>query len=124
MKKLIIIKYAELNTKKDNKSFFIKTLVKNIETALIDIDKEIVYDTGRMFIYSSDLDAVISKLQKVFGIHEIEIGYELENNSMETIENSLKELIIDKDIDTFKVETKRSDKNYPLKSPEISKKLG
>ena len=124
MKKLIIIKYAELNTKKDNKSFFIKTLVKNIETALIDIDKEIVYDTGRMFIYSSDLDTVISKLQKVFGIHEIEIGYELENNSMETIENSLKELIEDKDIDTFKVETKRSDKNYPLKSPEISKKLG
>ena len=124
MKKLIIIKYAELNTKKDNKSFFIKTLVKNIETALIDTDKEIVYDTGRMFIYSSDLDTVISKLQKVFGIHEIEIGYELENNSMETIENSLKELIKDKDIDTFKVETKRSDKNYPLKSPEISKKLG
>ena len=124
MKKLIIIKYAELNTKKDNKSFFIKTLVKNMETALIDIDKEIVYDTGRMFIYSSDLDAVISKLQKVFGIHEIEIGYELENNSMETIEGSLKELIKDKKIDTFKVETKRSDKNYPLKSPEISKKLG
>lgn len=124
MKKLIIIKYAELNTKKDNKKFFLKQLLKNIEAALEGLDKEIVYDTGRMFIYSSDLDAVISKLRCVFGIHEIEIGYELENNAFETIENSLKELIKDKNINTFKVETKRSDKNYPLKSPEISSKLG
>lgn len=124
MKKLIIIKYAELNTKKDNKKFFLKQLLKNIESALEGLDKEIVYDTGRMFIYSSDLDAVISKLRCVFGIHEIEIGYELENNAFETIENSLKELIKDKSINTFKVETKRSDKNYPLKSPEISSKLG
>ena len=124
MKKLIIIKYAELNTKKDNKKFFLKQLLKNIESALEGLDKEIVYDTGRMFIYSSDLDSVISKLRCVFGIHEIEIGYELENNAFETIENSLKELIKDKSINTFKVETKRSDKNYPLKSPEISSKLG
>ena len=124
MKKLIIIKYAELNTKKDNKKFFLKQLLKNIESALEGLDKEIVYDTGRMFIYSSDLDSVISKLRCVFGIHEIEIGYELENNAFETIENSLKELIKDKNINTFKVETKRSDKNYPLKSPEISSKLG
>ena len=124
MKKLIIIKYAELNTKKDNKKFFLKQLLKNIEAALEGLDKEIVYDTGRMFIYSSDLDSVISKLRCVFGIHEIEIGYELENNAFETIENSLKELIKDKSINTFKVETKRSDKNYPLKSPEISSKLG
>ena len=92
MKKLIIIKYAELNTKKDNKSFFIKTLVKNIETVLIDIDKEIVYDTGRMFIYSSDLDTVISKLQKVFGIHEIVICNRV-NNDVESIKDKVLEIM-------------------------------
>ena len=31
MKELIIIKYGELTTKKDNIKFFIKTLVKNVE---------------------------------------------------------------------------------------------
>ena len=124
MKKLIIIKYAELNTKKDNKKFFLKTLLKNIESSLEELDKEIIYDTGRMFIYSSDLEKVKEKLKNIFGIHEIEIGYELEDNSFETLENSLKELIKDKEINTFKIETKRSDKNYPLKSPEISSKLG
>ena len=124
MKRLIIIKYAELNTKKDNKKFFLKTLLKNIESSLEELDKEIIYDTGRMFIYSSDLEKVKEKLKNIFGIHEIEIGYELEDNSFETLENSLKELIKDKEINTFKIETKRSDKNYPLKSPEISSKLG
>ena len=37
MKKIVIIKYAELNTKKDNKRFFLKTLAKNIEDKLSDI---------------------------------------------------------------------------------------
>ncbi len=124
MKKIVIIKYAELNTKKDNKRFFLKTLAKNIEDKLSDIEKEIVYDTGRMFIYSNDLDTIVKRLKTIFGIHEIEIGYELESNSIDYIEESLRELVKDKEISTFKVETKRSDKNYPLKSPEISKKMG
>ena len=124
MKKIVIIKYAELNTKKDNKRFFLKTLAKNIEDKLSDIEKEIVYDTGRMFIYSNDLDTIVKRLKTIFGIHEIEIGYELESNSIDFIEESLRELVKDKEISTFKVETKRSDKNYPLKSPEISKKMG
>ena len=124
MKKIVIIKYAELNTKKDNKRFFLKTLAKNIEDKLSDIEKEIVYDTGRMFIYSNDLDTIVKRLKTIFGIHEIELGYELESNSIDFIEESLRELVKDKEISTFKVETKRSDKNYPLKSPEISKKMG
>ncbi len=126
MKKLIIIKYGELTTKKDNINFFITTLKQNIISSLKDYDIDLKYDKGRMFIYASEdvLDNIIEKIKKTFGIHEINIGYELMGNDMECIKSSLLELIKDKDITTFKVETKRSDKSYPINSMEVSRILG
>lgn len=125
MEKIIIIKYGELTTKKDNINFFISTLKNNIKEMLKDFDVEINYDKGRMFIKSNDnLDLIIDKLKMVFGIHELNIGYELESNDFELIKSSLEELVRDKEINTFKVETKRSDKNYPINSMEVSRILG
>lgn len=125
MEKIIIIKYGELTTKKDNINFFISTLKNSIKEMLKDFDVEINYDKGRMFIKSNDnLDLIIDKLKMVFGIHELNIGYELESNDFELIKSSLVELVRDKEINTFKVETKRSDKNYPINSMEVSRILG
>ena len=84
MKKVIIIKYAELNTKKDNIEFFIKLLKKNVETVINDKTKKITYDHGRMFIESEsdDFDELLVKVQKVFGIHEINIAYKLDTTDI------------------------------------------
>lgn len=124
MNKLIIIKYGELTTKKGNIKFFIKTLKKNIDDVLKDLEYKIEYDNGRMFIFSDDLDTIKKRLEYVFGIHEIIIGYEYDNNDFELLKENLKDLVKDMHIDTFKVVTKRSDKSYPLTSMEISSKLG
>lgn len=126
MKKLIIIKYGELTTKKDNINFFITTLKDNLKSSLVDYDVDIKYDKGRMFIYAAEdvLDKVTDKIKKTFGIHEINLGYELDDNNFDNIKSSLTELIKDKEINTFKVETKRSDKSYPMTSMEVSKLLG
>ena len=126
MKKIIIIKYGELSTKKDNINFFITTLKENIKTSLNGLSANITYDKGRMFIESTEdnYDTIMSKLKKIFGIHEINIAYELENNDFENIKESLKELIQDVEINTFKVESKRSDKSYPINSMEMSRILG
>ena len=126
MNKLLLIKYGELSTKKDNINYFIKTLKDNIEASLNGIDVELIYDKGRMFIKTNEdnFDEIIDKLKHIFGIHEIVIAYELPNNDIEELKSSLVEIIKDKEIDTFKVETKRSNKNYPLTSIEISRILG
>lgn len=126
MKKVIIIKYAELNTKKDNIDFFIKLLRKNIQTILNDDTKKITYDHGRMFIESTedDFEDLLKKIKKVFGIHEINIAYKLDTTDFDEIKNTLAELVKDSEFKTFKVATKRSDKNYPLDSMEISRILG
>lgn len=124
MKKLIIIKYGELTTKHDNINFFIKTLKNNIESSLSGIDNKITYDVGRMFIETVEYDEVVKKLTNTFGIHEINIAYEIDDRSLDNISKVLIELLSDKDFNTFKVVTKRSDKSYPIKSMDVSKTLG
>ena len=54
MEKILMIKYAELTTKKDNRNFFINTLEKNIKSSLSDLNIEIIKDYYRMFIISND----------------------------------------------------------------------
>lgn len=126
MKKIIIIKYGELSTKKDNINFFISKLKNNISIILKNIDNEIKYDFGRMFIKvnEKDIDSVVNKLKKVFGILEIIIGYIDNELEIEKIKNNTLSLINDKNFNTFKVITKRSDKNYPIDSMEINNVIG
>ena len=124
MEKIILIKYGELSTKKDNKNFFINTLKENINKQINNI--EISYDYGRMFIKSlnNDYEKIIKELQNIFGIHSIVLAYQSSSKELEDVKKNVIDLIKDIDFTTFKVETKRSDKNYPYKSPEISKIIG
>ncbi len=125
MKKIIMLKYAELSTKKDNIGMFLKTLKQNIDNKIGSV-ATIHFDKGRMFIEASEenYSNVLDILKKTFGIHEIIIGYELLNNEISLVEENLLAIIKDKHFSTFKVETKRSYKNYPLTSLEISRYLG
>lgn len=124
MEKIIIIKYGELSTKKDNINYFLSCLKDNIINSVGKYN--IKFDRGRMFIQTdnSDYDEIVSKLQNVFGIHEINLGYKIDSNDINDIENNLINLLKDKSFKTFKVETKRSYKNYNMNSMEVSKYLG
>lgn len=126
MKKVVMIKYGELSTKKDNIGFFLVTLKKNIEDSLEKYNCIIKYDKSRMFIETEEnnFNNVINTLKKVFGIHEIVISYEFMNREIEEIKKRVLELVKDKEFKTFKVVTKRSDKTYLLTSMEISKSIG
>lgn len=126
MKKIIIIKYAELTTKKSNINYFIKVLKENVTKTLGDIDALVTFDKGRMFIESSsdNYDQILNKIKNIFGIHEIVIGYKYDDRELESIQNNVVNLLKEYDLTTFKVITKRSDKNYPLDSMEISRKVG
>lgn len=121
MEKVIIIKYGELNTKKDNINYFIKALRNDLSNK---IDNDVEYDHGRMIIFGQTNDKVKDALNKTFGIHEYEIGYKLETNNIDIISLELVKLVKERDFSTFKVSTKRSDKSYEMNSMEISKHLG
>ena len=124
MKKIIIIKYGELSTKKDNINFFLKQLSNNIENTIMDINHNLYYDYGRMFIETDNIDAVVNRLKNIFGIYEIIVGYQSNNLDLENIKSNILDLVKDKEFSTFKVETKRSNKKYPFNSMDISKSVG
>ena len=122
MQELIMIKYGELTTKKANRKIFINILTQNVEKILKNEDVEITKDNVRMFIKCNDAHKIASILQKVFGIHGIVIAYKVNNNIEDVLNKSLE--IMDKNKHTFKVITKRADKNYPIHSMDYSRKLG
>lgn len=124
MKQLIMIKYAELTTKKDNRGYFVKILKQNIMDALKGINYELSSSFVRMYIYTSEVEKVVEKLKKISGIHEIVIAYESEKIDVEDIKNSALDLLKNEEFKTFKVETKRSIKTYPIKSMDISRMVG
>ena len=126
MKKVILIKYGELTTKKDNRNFFIKTLKKNIYEKLSSFSFDIVDDYYRMFIIpkNDDLEDIVNSLNSVFGIHEIVIALQSEDVSVDNIKKLSLELIKNESGKTFKVITNRSDKSYPIKSMEMNNIIG
>ena len=125
MQKLLMIKYGELSTKKDNIHLFLSRLKTNIENSLKGIKNNIVYDKGRMFVEidESDFEQALNKIKCVFGIHEINIVYKCDHD-YEVLKKNLLKIVSNKEFKTFKIETKRSDKDFFKTSPEISKELG
>lgn len=126
MKKIIIIKYGELSTKKANIGFFISTLRTNIKNSLKNLKVDITYDKGRMFIKSEEqyFDEITMKLKKIFGIHEFFVGYQTSERDLDELSLMINNLLQEKNFNTFKVESKRSDKNYLIKSIDMDKILG
>ena len=125
MKRVILIKYGELSTKKGNRNFFINTLYRMIQNKLKNFDVKIYKDRSRMYIefHDSDLDKIKSKLDCIFGIHMYHIAYIVDTN-IDSIKSLLIDLVKNMNFKSFKVESKRSDKSFPVHSQELNPLLG
>jgi len=124
MDKLIMIKYGELTTKKANRKVFINMLENNVNKILKNEGYKITKDRVRMYIEcsSDSLDNIVKKLKKVFGIHGIVIVDKVDTN-IESIKNKVLEKI-NNNYKTFKVNTKRADKNFEIHSMEFNNIIG
>lgn len=125
MKRVILIKYGELTTKKGNLNFFIKTLYQNVKNKLKDFDVKVYKERSRMYIEFQDADflAIKEKLDRIFGIHMYHVAYIVDTN-IDSIKSLLLELVQNLSFSTFKVESKRSDKSFPIHSQELNRILG
>lgn len=125
MEKLIMIKYGELTTKKDNLKQFIDKLYNNVNNKLEGYDVLITKNKVRMFIDIKDYDEneIISKLKEVFGIHSIVVCYKVEK-SLDNIISESVNLLSKVHFNTFKVETNRADKNFSYDSMQVSRIVG
>lgn len=124
MEQVILIKYGELTTKKANRNLFIKTLYDNILEKLKDYQVKITKDRVRMFIETTDnIDEIVNILSNIPGIHGIVIAYKVDTNTEEIKAKTL-DIVKTINFKTFKVETKRSNKNFPIPSMEFNNIIG
>ena len=122
MEEIILIKYGELTTKKDNRKEFINTLSKNINEKIKNYDAKIIKDRSRMYITFKEeyKNEIIKILQNTFGIHAFNIVYRVNTNKEEIAKEVVKRLK-DENFKTFKVVSKRRDKTFPIPSMEFNK---
>lgn len=147
MKKIIMVRYGEIVLKGLNRPVFEDKLINNIKKAIHDFGKvQIIKSQARIFIEpvfdDYDYKSVMDKLIKVFGIVSVSPVWKI-NTDFEEIKSAslslVKELLIKRghsftqvctndgvspDLVSFKVETKRGNKKFPMESPEISAVLG
>ena len=125
MEKLILIKYGEMTTKKGNRQFFIKMLLKNINNKLNGLNYSITNDNVRMYIncIDNEYDEVISRLKDVCGIHSFSCCYKCISELGE-IKDTVLTIMTKKSFKTFKCETNRADKKFEMPSMEVSRLVG
>lgn len=124
MKRVIIIRYSEIWLKGKNRGFFERAFETNIERALKDFDCVLMKQSGRYLVQNFDeeyTEQMVEKLKKVFGAHTISVAFETASD-MQSIFEAAK--LVSRESGSFKVESHRGDKKYPLTSIEISKELG
>ena len=124
MNKLVLVKYApEIFLKGLNRNKFEKKLKNNITKKLKDVEHQIVLDQGRWFIKSNDLDEIVDRVRRDFGVQEVSIVTEIEG-TLDNIKEEALRRVKESNAKTFKIETNRANKNFPKNSMEISREVG
>ena len=125
MKRVLLIKYGELSTKKGNLNFFIKTLYHNICHKLEKYPVKISRDRARTYIEfeEKDLEDIKGIIDHIFGIHSYHIANVVETKD-EVIQEELLKMVSEEKFSSFKIDVRRSDKSFPIHSQDYNRVLG
>ncbi len=127
-----LIKYAEIGTKGKNRYLFEDALMKQIRHALKTVDGSfaVTKEIGRIYVKAEgdyDYEDVIEALKTVFGIAWICPMFQTGEKEFESVKKELLEYVRQvypsRDL-TFKVDSRRADKNYPVNSEQMNRDLG
>lgn len=130
MTEVLLCKYGEIVLKGANRAYFEDMLCKELRKRAKKCGNfEILRAQSTVYIEPlddfCDMDAMLCEAQKVFGIVAIARAFVCEK-SLEAISEAAREFIAPeiRKYKTFKVETKRSDKRFPLDSMDLSREIG
>jgi thiamine biosynthesis protein ThiI len=133
MENVIIVRYAEIFLKGLNRPYFERALTRNIAEALKGVPGAVVR-RGQSRVYveginDAQLSAALSALSCVFGVHSFSPAMRMQPD-LNTASEKLAELVRKErakfpgEIVTFRVEAKRADKSFPMKSNAIAAEVG
>ena len=133
---IFIVRCGEVALKGMNKPYFERMLLERIKKLLKKFDGVKAYRHEGLIFVRADKElnpgtegkrAILKEIGKVFGVASISPAMECES-TMEDIGQTaveyMLEAIEERGVKTFKVNAKRADKNFPVKSPDISRQIG
>ena len=122
--KVVIIRYSEIHLKGNNREFFESALISNIKHVLQDYTYEFVRSNARYIIRKFDesqLEQIVDAVKNVFGVHSLSVAEEVDSN-VEQIKAAA--LALAPTSGSFKVNTNRADKKFPIHSMNLSADIG
>lgn len=127
--RLYLIRLGEICLKGENRSFFEKKLRQNIKRKLYGLHPKFTMQKGRLFLQTDDTpdaeDRVYQSLRTTSGIVSFSKALKTEKQQEAVRDAAIRLTEHLKDTHfTFKVQSRRSDKSYPLSSYEIACDLG
>ncbi len=124
MQDLLLVRYGEIFLKGLNRPYFIRALVRKIRYAVRGMGADVHVHDGRIFVRGfSDLDTVIDRVTRVFGVHSVSPAVEMPKEDFDALCDQAIDMT--KDLKgTFKVNARRSDKRYPMNSMAINEEVG
>lgn len=130
MKEIILCKYGEISLKGANRAYFEKLLRDMLKRRTAPFGSFKIYSLqSTVYIEPLDENADVTSAylaaKNTFGISAVSRAIETEKDMtaiLETVKTQFMPYI--EDARTFKVEAKRSDKKFPLQSPEICMEVG
>lgn len=120
----ILVRFGDLTLKGKNQKLFLNALYKLMAVKMEGLNVEIENQHDRIFIHllNEDVDKVIERLNLVSGISSYSLVVKCSDDINDIKKTSLELMkeVVNKPT-TFKVNTKRANKNYPMQSMEITK---
>lgn len=130
MKEVLLCKYGELILKGSNRSYFESLLIREMRTRVKRAGNfDVYYAQSTIYIEpmdgDCDIDLALENAKKVFGIVAINRACMVGKN-LDAIKSAAKEYLPQflRGVRTFKADARRSDKSFPLKSPELMREVG
>ena len=132
LQNFVLIHYGEIALKGGNRNFFESQLIENIKKQLNAFSPSsfeyVKKMSGGILIKLNDkgiqnVGAIKDALLHTFGIANFSFATSVEQN-METLKTFCWNLMKEKEFETFRVTTQRSNKNFPLTSEEINREIG
>ncbi|MBQ9520101.1 MAG: tRNA 4-thiouridine(8) synthase ThiI [Acholeplasmatales bacterium] len=123
----ILVRFGDLTLKGKNQKMFLKSLYHLVDLKMKGLNVLIEYQHDRIFIHLNDEDKnkVIERLNLVSGISSYSLVVKCSTDINDIKETSLKLMkdVVKNEVTTFKCNTKRADKDYPITSLDVTKKV-